>query len=107
LSGDIAHNRFSLKRAHYAGREMNLTSIVSDIGDDIKKRLVPDWKRALSFYSVKAGIVGGSVLAGIAAVQAAGITVPEYWTQVAAFLTITGMVAGRLIQQGGRHDQQP
>lgn len=85
---------------------MNLNFLISDIGNDIQKRLVPDWKQALSFYSVKAGIIGGSVLAGIAAVQAAGVSVPDYWTQVAAFLTITGMVAGRLISQGGRDDQQ-
>lgn len=85
---------------------MNLNFLISDIGNDIQKRLVPDWKQALSFYSVKAGIIGGSVLAGIAAVRAAGVSVPDYWTQAAAFLTITGMVAGRLISQGGRDDQQ-
>ena len=49
---------------------MNLNFLLSDIGNDIQKRLVPDWKRALSFYSVQAGIIGGAVLAGIAAVEA-------------------------------------
>lgn len=63
-------------------------------------KLIPDWRKALGFYSIQAGIIGGSVLAGIAAVTAVGVVVPDYWTQVAAFLTITGMVAGRLIQQG-------
>ncbi len=90
---------------------MNLNFLLSDIGNDIQKRLVPDWKRALSFYSVQAGIIGGAVLAGIAAVEATGVSVPEFWTRAAAFLTITGMVAGRLISQangqGGGHDQQP
>ena len=88
---------------------MNLNTLLSDIGNDIQKRLVPDWKRALSFYSVQAGIIGGAVLAGIAAVEAAGFAVPEYWTEAAAFLTITGMVAGRLISQGigrGARDDQ-
>lgn len=86
---------------------MNLNTLLSDIGNDIQKRLVPNWKQALSFYSVQAGIIGGAVLAGIAAVQAVGVSVPDYWTEAAAFLTITGMVAGRLIHQGGGDDQQP
>jgi hypothetical protein len=86
---------------------MDTKQFLADIGNDIKKRLIPNWKRALSFYSVQAGIIGGSVIAGIVAANAAGITVPEYWSQIAAFLTITAMVAGRLIQQGGSDDKQP
>lgn len=69
-------------------------------------KLIPDWRKALGFYSVQAGIVGGGVLAGITAVQAAGVAVPDYWAQAAAFLTITAMVAARLIHQGGSDDQQ-
>ena len=86
---------------------MTFQLMLADILGDLKKRLIPDWKRALSFYSVQAGIIGGSVIAGIVAANAAGVTVPEYWSQIAAFLTITAMVAGRLISQGGGNDKQP
>ena len=86
---------------------MTIKDMADTIGSKLQKRLIPNWKRALSFYSVQAGVIGGGVLAGIAAVSAAGASVPEYCTQIAAFLTITGMVAGRLIHQGGSDDKQP
>ena len=63
---------------------MNLNFLISDIGNDIQKRLVPDWKQALSFYSVKAGIIGGSVLAGIAALLISAPVLTDLVTTLSA-----------------------
>jgi hypothetical protein len=83
---------------------MTIKKLAGTIGSKLQKRLIPTWKRALSFYSVQAGIIGGGVLTGIAAVSTAGISVPQYWSDAAAFLTITAMVVGRLINQGDDND---
>lgn len=65
----------------------------------MRLKLIPDWRKALTFYSVQAALIGGGVLSGIWVVQLFGVSVPDYWVHIASGLTITSFIALRLVAQ--------
>ena len=63
-------------------------------------KLISNWKTAYRFLSVQAAVIGGALMAGAQAAQAAGIDLPEGVTKWVGYLTVAGVVLGRLVRQG-------
>lgn len=62
-------------------------------------KLIPNWKKAGEFYSVQAALVGGGIISGMFVLNMFGVQVPQVYSYVASFLTISAVVVLRVVNQ--------